>query len=315
MSTLTTRPKSRPGMPKSKVLLVRQPVRQVRRASMPDRTPMRLALGVVIAIGVVAVVWLMGHLGYQLGFAPLVHVPNLLDQLDTGLATGTLILISSPQMVFEAGLAQPFWLMLGFTVIAIPAAGLAAAKPVAPGGPRPKREVAMIAGSGAVIAVACNCMLIWWTASANRLALVQSIPADPHEIARWQTDLQVVAGLDILSVVAAALWVVLVMRLPIAIWLKAIAASAAFFTLVVVTVAMSITNGAAAQIRAPRALAMLPGDGKMCLLIGSTPQHLATLVVEDERTRIELRSMPEVIDITGRQTIVRYVETFTPRPD
>ena len=58
---------------------------------------------------------------------------------------------------------------------------------------------------------------------------------------------------------------------------------------------------------------ILIGSVLLLAVVAQLPRF--TLVVEDERTRLELRSMPEVIDITGRQTIVRYVETFTPKPE
>jgi len=316
MSTLSTRsPAPRPGMPKSKVLLVRQPVRSVRQASMPDRTPMRLAIGVIAAIGVVVTVWLMGHLGYHLGFAPLVCVPDLLGQVGIGLSTGALIIISAPHMIFVAGLEQPAWLIVAFVMIALPAAGLGAARPTAPGGPRPSSSVAIIAASGAIAAMLSSCLLIWWTVSPERQSLVSSLPALPADIFAWHRDLQIAAGLDILSVVAASLWVVLVMRLPVPLWLRAIATSAAMFTLVVVTVAMSITNAAAAQAGTPRALCTIsPATQTSGIILGSTPQHLAIIVVEEGTTRVELRSTPDVIDVTGRRTIVDFVAEFAPSP-
>jgi len=316
MSTLSTRPPSpRSGLPKSKVLLVRQPVRSVRRAAMPDRTPMRLAIGVIVAIGIVGTVWLMGHLGYHLGFAPLVCVPDLLGQVGIGLSTGALIIISAPRMIFVAGLEQPAWLMVAFIMIALPAAGLGAAKPTAPGGPRPSSSIAAIAASGAIAAVFSSFLLLWWTVSPERQSLVSSLPALPADILVWHRDLQIAAGLDILAVVAASLWVVLVMRLPVPLWLRAIATSAAMFTLVVVTVAMSITNAAAAQVGTPRALCVVsPATQTSGIILGSTPQHLAIIVVEDGTTRVELRSTPEVIDVTGRRTIVDFVREFAPQP-
>ncbi len=84
----STRPS---GSSRTRVLLVRQPVKSVRRSDEPDRSSFRLAIGVIVAVGVVAVVWLMGYVGYRLGFAPLVRVPELLGEPGGGLATGTLM--------------------------------------------------------------------------------------------------------------------------------------------------------------------------------------------------------------------------------
>ncbi len=299
---------SRPSSSKTKVLLVRQPVKSVRREHHPDRTPLRLAIGVLVALGIVGAVWLIGHLGFKLGFAPLMRVPDLAGDNGDALATGTMMLISIPRVIFHAGLALPLWLMLGFVMIALPAAGLGAARPATPGGPRPKQAIALMSSLAAVGAMISGCLLIWWTSSAVRSDMVRMLPVSASEALSWRTDLQSVAGLDVLAVVSAALWVVLVMRLAIPLWLRAIAASAAFFTLVVVTVAMSISNAAAAQIHVPRSLGVIEGaEDQPRIILGSTPQHLTTLTVDEQAVLIDLPRQPTHVTITGRQSIIGYL--------
>ncbi|MHC4827587.1 MAG: hypothetical protein ACYTEY_13605, partial [Planctomycetota bacterium] len=94
----------KPSEPRTKVLLVRPAggVRSVRRIDEPDRTALRLAIGVIVAIGVVTAVWLMGYLGFRLGFAPLLDVPQLEIAFGSGLVTGTIMLISIPQLIILA---------------------------------------------------------------------------------------------------------------------------------------------------------------------------------------------------------------------
>jgi len=254
MPHLTTRAPGRPPSSRSKLLILRQPVKSVRPEDHPDRTPLRLAIGVIVALGTVSIVWAVGFLGYRLGYAPLIRVPELLGEPGAGLATGTTVIISVPRLIFRAGLAQPIWLMIGFVMISIPAGGLAAAKPKTPGGPRVNPGVAAIAASGAVLAMISGAALIWWTSSPLRGDLLRVLPLDPAQVRTWHHDLQIVAGLDVLAVISAALWVVLVLRLPVQLWLRAVAGSAAFFTLVVVTVAMSISSTAATQAGATRSL-------------------------------------------------------------
>ena len=50
---------------KTKVLLVRQPVKSVRKSDEADRAAFKLAIGVITARGIVGAVWLMGYLGYR----------------------------------------------------------------------------------------------------------------------------------------------------------------------------------------------------------------------------------------------------------
>ncbi|MHC4102696.1 MAG: hypothetical protein ACYSW1_17645, partial [Planctomycetota bacterium] len=106
----------KPSEPRTKVLLVRPAggVRSVRRIDEPDRTALRLAIGVIVAIGVVTAVWLMGYLGFRLGFAPLLDVPQLEIAFGNGLVTGTVMLISIPRLIILAGVEKPLWMMLGF---------------------------------------------------------------------------------------------------------------------------------------------------------------------------------------------------------
>ena len=138
--------------------------------------------------------------------------------------------------------------------------------------------------------------------------LLPVLPSDPAAVEAWFAGIQTVAGLDVLALITAALWVVLVLRLPVAIWLRAIAVSAAFFTLVVVTVAMAISSAAATQVGAARSLCQVPGARGERLLLGSTPQHIATLgTTPDNTVTVDLRSRAEVIAVRGGQSIADFL--------
>lgn len=305
---------TRPSSPKTKLLVVRQPSRSVRPSEAPERTPLRLAVGVIVALGVLLAVWLMGYLGFRLGFAPLVRTPDLTGAATGGLATGTMMLISVPRMIFRAGLAEPLWLMLGFAMIAIPAASLAAARPLTPGGPRPKESFVIIASTGAAATMVSAALLIAWAGSPLRAASLRPVPVQPIEAAAWHADLQIIAGLDVLAVITAALWVVLAMRLPVPVWLRAISSSAAFFALAVVVVAMSMSNAAAVEVGASRSLCVLDDGGPtQRIVLGSTPHHIATVSVHDGRTIIELRNHPDAITVTGRSSIISFLNARAER--
>lgn len=309
-----TRTKSRQSLPatKTKIVLVRQPVKSVRRTDEIDRTPLRLAIGVIVALGVVGVVWLLGYLGYRLGFAPLVRVPDLaIDGSGGGLVTGAMMLIALPKVILYAGMAEPMWLMLGFVLIAIPAASLGAVKPRALGGPRPKQAAVVLSSLGAAAAMLNGAAMIAWTVSPWRARYLGELPFNPALAEAWQENLRIASGLDVLATVAAALWVVVTMRLTIPLWLRALAASASLFALVVVAVAMSMSNAAAAQIDAHRSVFFLD-DGSLQpqLVIGYTPQSLAALGISGQQPAmciVELRDRPEVLIVIGRQSIVEYM--------
>ncbi len=300
--------RSKAGPSATKILIVR-PIKSVRRADVGDRAPMRLAFGVAATIGVVGVVWLMGHLGFRLGFAPLVDVPQLLGEPGGGLATGAVMLISIPQMILLAGGAELGWMLLGFVAIGVPAAGLSAARPRVPGGPRLAPVVQWFSHAGAVCAAFNSLAMVWWTTSSARNGRIAGLPLDPSAAGRWLADLQTVAGLDSLAVIASALWVVLVLRLAVPLWLRALTASASLFTLVVVTVALSMSSASAALLQSPRSEVFL-GDGSFDtrLVLGFTHGHVATLRVNEGVSVIELLDGSTDMTVFRRQSIVGMLE-------
>lgn len=303
---------SKPGPSKSRLVLVRPPSggsRTVRAEQPSIQKPGGIYIGVITALGIIALVWLMGYLGFRLGFAMLVGVPELIGEPGAGLATGTMIVISVPRVIIAAGLSEPIWLLLGFLMISAPAGGLAAAKPVVPGGPKLNPVYTAIASTAAAAAILCSAALVWWTSSAARSELLVGLPAEPAAAEAWLNGLRTAAGLDVLAIVAAALWLVLVFRLPIPTWYRVLTASIGFFTLCVVTVAFAISAGAAAQVDMVRSQAMIAeADGRDCLIIGSTPHHTAALFIEDGRVDVELRRKDESIAVTRRESIVGFLD-------
>jgi len=305
----------KPG-PRTKVLLVRPAggIRSVRKSDEPDRAAYKLAMGVIVAVGTVAAVWLMGYVGFRLGFAPLIDVPQLHVSPGAGLITGTMMFISIPQVIILAGLAQPMWLMLGFLFIAIPAAGISATKPHTPGGPRPTSAAVVFSYAGAIAAALNTLIVVAWTASIVRNSRIDQMRVDPRDMTQWLADLTSVAGLDALAVIVSALWVVLVLRLAIPLWLRALAATASFFTLIIATVAMSMSNASVAELQKPRSEVFLDdGSVDTRLLLGSATGQLVTMRISMGVAIVELGPSTGTMTVMGRQSIVGLLEKAAER--
>jgi hypothetical protein len=309
------RPIVRPATPqRTKVLLVRQAVKSVRRSDEPDRTMLRLVIGVLATLGTVAGVWLIGHIGFRLGFAPMIGVPELSSHPGEGLVTGTLMLIAGPRVILQAAIEQPMWLLVAFAVLAIPAAGLSAARPSTPGGPRPSNLAVTSSHAAAIVGGLCTIAITWWTVSPQRGALVRELRMDPTEAIWWLRDMQTAAGIDLLAFIAAALWVVLAFRLPVALWLKALLVSVTFFGLVITTVAMSVSNGAAAHVETGRSLVLLDdGSNHRRLLLGHVGDRMATLEIEPNAAAIEIVRPDTGVIIFGRRSIIDEYELVASR--
>src|SRR3954469_4878145 len=95
---------------KTKILLVRQPVKSVRRSDEPDRAMFHLMIGVISAVGMIAVIWFLGLLGFSLGYAQSLGVPELNVDAWEGLTIGAMMLIGLPNVLLQAGISEPGYL-------------------------------------------------------------------------------------------------------------------------------------------------------------------------------------------------------------
>jgi hypothetical protein len=199
-------------------------------------------------------------------------------------------------------------------MIALPAAGLSAARPRVPGGPHPPGLTVVMSNTAAVLAMIIAAFLVLWMASSLRLKMLRPMPLEPVASIAWLRDLQTAAGLDVLAFIAAALWVVLVMRLMLPLWLRVLSAAASFFALAVVAVGMAISTAAATQIETGRSVAFLD-DGSLQprLLLGETRRHVATLTVRDGVIVRELLPPTDGAEIIGRQSIIELLREAMPR--
>ena len=78
MTTLVRTNQPRSDSSKTKVLVVRQPgVKKAESAEAAQETALQVSIGVVATVGTLVTVWLIGHIGYSLGFAATMRVPGL----------------------------------------------------------------------------------------------------------------------------------------------------------------------------------------------------------------------------------------------
>lgn len=294
---------------KTRVLLVRQPVKSVRRSDEPDRLPLRLLIGILAVIGGVASIWLIGHLGFRLGFASMLGVPELLAEPGAGLATGARILLSTPLQIFRAGVAEPLWLMLGFAMIAAPSAALAGVRPVTPGGPRPKPGYSFFCMTSAVVGLIAAALIIAYVVSPVRLRWFAPLPSGLSSFDAWERGLSIVAGMDVLLLTSGVIWVVLLFRLMLPVWMRALALAGTIFAVIVALVATGMSGATAAQLAAPRSMVTLPDESTSYLLLGYTREHTVLLWIQEDRTMIALQPADQSMRLSTRVSLEQFLET------
>ncbi|MEM7227845.1 MAG: hypothetical protein AAF432_03425 [Planctomycetota bacterium] len=304
------RPSLRPPRTRPKVLLVRQPVRSVGPDAESLSAFRTLLIGVIIAAGTAIGLWIFGLLGYTIGYAPAVRLPGL--TCDTGLAMSAALraVMSTPELVLEAGVQETGWMMLGFILIALPAAGLSAIRPFPPGGPKPPATAEVFSWAGAFAAMIAAVLMLAWINAGDRTARLIDIPALAAETPTWLTGLRVAAGLDALAVIAITLWAILTMRLVIPTWLRALSASFAFPTLILMAMAFAQSAVTATQVALPRSVCFMnvaPTEPQWRLIIGRSDSRLATLIRGNEQVIVELRDAETVLYAYERRSIPMFL--------
>ncbi len=306
MAELARRSKTSSG---SRVLLLRQPARSVGAGH--DATPLsvQLAIGVIVALGVVGTMWLIGFLGFHMGFVPLLGISELSTPPGGGLAAATALLTSIPRTILRMGIGDPLLLMLGFVAIAIPAGGLAAVRPASPGGPKPHVLTVVFSYSTAVGACVFASIVLWWLASPLRSDLIGPFPMHAMAATDWLAELRRAAALDVLLVTAMALWTVLIMKLTIQRWLRGLAAGFVYPVLLLATTAMAMSNGAVSQATIGRTVAMAfeGATADRVLVLGESHGQLATLRVSGDEVALELVEHPARLRVVDYQGLAEFI--------
>lgn len=303
-----------------RVLLLRERPRSVRPESDTAVAGVRLAFVVAVAACSVLGLWTLGFLGFRLGAAPAFGVPDLLAEPGQGLATGVAMVMRSPEAIFRAALAQPLWLIAGFIAIAIPASLLPLARPAVRGGPPPSTVLLGLSATGAAVAMIAAAGIATWFVSPLRgawlatLATAEStsgatagatsLPSVADTADRWISNLSIVAGVDLMLVIGAVLWMVVVLRLAIAPWLRWLAGTIVAAALAIALVGWSISAATAAHVHGTR-MVITTTDGD-ALLLGSTREHLVLLRRVDGTLRVDLRE-PTDLSVSGHTTLAEFI--------
>lgn len=242
-------------------MLLRVRLREIRAELSAARSGLRLsATGIAVALAVGAV-WLAGHLGFQLGAAPMFGVPELEDA-SGGLAAGVRLLINAPMEVFRAGLDDPTRLVMGFFALALPAALLPISILLGPTSEdAPRRAMRQFGNAMATLSMVMAALTVIWIASPFRGARLTPMPSDVAAASTWLAGRSTVAGLDALAATTSVLWGVLLLRLDIARWLRRLAGTFVIGAASAMLVAAAISNGAAADLERSRAAIRAAGDG------------------------------------------------------
>jgi hypothetical protein len=255
----------------ARILLLRIRLREIRSELTAARSSLRLAACGVLAALAVAALWLIGHLGFHLGAAPMLGLSEL-EAASGGLALGTRLLVNAPFEIYRAGLDDPARLVVGFVAVAIPAALLPLALLIGAGPILPRGGAATarrrFGSMAATLAMIASALFIFWICTPFRLTRLTPLPSDLLSAAPWLSGRSVVAGLDALAATSAVLWVVLLVQIDVPGWLRSLAGTITALAAAIMLVAATTSNGAAAELNRPLASIRLSSESGEAALLG-----------------------------------------------
>ncbi len=267
----------------------------------------------MIVAAALVTVPLAGLIGYRQGFAESVGVPDLQRQFGSSLTDGVQLILAAPLRIFEAGLADTLSLMLAMLLVVTGAGALTLAlignRSIDESGdvaePSPTARVA--AALGLVVCALVSIAQIVWVIARSQAALGEVMPWTAEAFAPWHESVRITAGVDLIALAAAVVWLLVAVRLRWMLWLRALTLVLCGFAIAALFTAASMTNCIASQVDQQRSL-LLRGDSTGAaasdLILGHTSTHLA--IVRDGG-QLELISPDITITVAGRQSLAEFI--------
>ncbi|MCH2144365.1 MAG: hypothetical protein MK082_04365 [Phycisphaerales bacterium] len=237
------RPGRKSDSDRTKVVFVRQPVKQVAQEADRDHLLRCIVLTCFLALALTAVLAALGAIGGTLGFEDGLGLPRRATDVPSAFVEGIAMVSAMPSSILRSGEDMILLPLLGPFFVGVPAALLALARPRVPGAPLPDAGSRALATTGAVFAMAIAVAGIIWSVLAWRVDVVSALPAIPAELGDWRERLELISGIDVFAFLSLVLWSILAFRLGLPRWGRALTCTTLLVATAVVFVSMSISSG------------------------------------------------------------------------
>lgn len=269
-------------------------------------------LFMVVACTLVALP-LAGLIGFRHGFAETVGVPDLQRELGASFSDGVRLVLAAPLRVFDAGMNDTVALMLAMGVLITGAGALtlavfspSRAAPREGGGEEPPAGAALHAG-GLVVCAIVSVVQIAWAIARSSDVVGEFMPWSPEAFAPWQAMVRITAGVDLIALAAAVVWLLVAARLRSMLWLRSLTLVVSASAVLALFAAGAMSNAIASQISQPRSLFQrgpVENGAKPDLILGHTLTHL---VVIRDGGELQLISPDIAIAVVGRASISDFI--------
>jgi hypothetical protein len=279
--------------------------RAVTSADDPARDGVRLGVIAFTTAASFAGLLALGAIAGHVGADAWVGAGSMERTIGEYLVNGVRLPWAMLRTLYASGVDDPLFFALAMALLIPPIAALAAARPIRAGESRPTSAMVNAARLGAALIVAASTGVAIRLANVARPTIADVAPGDA-----WLDDLQGLAAADAISMAFAILLAVLVFRLPVDRWVRALAGTVAIATALAATVAAAASSGIAADVEQPRPIVRVESDGSSGerLLIGSTVDGSSVLLEPGAPATILIRPKA-ALTIAGRRSVVATLGT------
>ena len=234
----------------------------------PGRDGVRIALVAFVVVMSIAGILMVGIIGHRAGFAPAIGVPGIVQSLDTAFVDGLKIPIALFTSIYAAGVRQPMLFAGAMVLLIPPIAALVLARP-RQRGVVPNDATKIASAIAASLILIANIVVTIRTINAAELIRETIRDKNPAEMSEWLERLESGASVDAMMLAFSVLICVLVFRLPIDRWVRAIVGTCAIATCVFTLAASAATGGALHGFSAARSTVVL--NGSPYYMLGNLP--------------------------------------------
>ena len=283
--------------------------RAVTTADDPAREGVRLGViaftTFVSFVGLLALGAIAGHVGADvwIGAGPMTR------SVGETFVIGVRLPLAMLRALYASGVDDPLFFASAMALLIPPIAALVAARPIRPGEPRPTPAVLNAARLGAALVVAGAIAVGVRLANVARPTIADAMPGEA-----WLDRVNGLAASDAISMVFAILLAVLVFRLPVDRWVRALAGTIAIATAMAATVAAAASSGIAGEVERPHPMVRWSAindadlDAAPRLLLGTTADGGCVLLDAAAPMRVVVEPRAALI-VTGRDSIAGRLAT------
>lgn len=236
----------------------------------------RLALVVAITAFALVGILVLGIVGFRTGFAAAIGVPTLTQTLGEAFARGLAVPVALLESMYATGVRTPLLFTGALIIMLPPIAAIVIAKPRTIDAEPPRPEARIAAAIGGALIVIADIIIAVRTAQASHDLLKAPFGEDLAAFTPWIESMESLAAKDLIGLVVAVLLAVLVFRLPLDRWARAIVGTLTIATCVIAAAATAASGGLIAGIDEPRSV--LDANPGTSLLLGTTDTSLDVIV-------------------------------------